>query len=502
MPIFRILSLFALLVTAAVWSDIARAEKRLALVIGNDLYNNLTANDQLKKARNDARAMAAAFRNLGFDVMLGENLNRRDFNLKLQQLAAKIQPGDHVAVFFAGHGVRVGSANYLLPSDVPQIASGQEGLLESEAVDAERISETLRKRGARISLLILDACRNNPFADAKGRSIGGARGLARMDPPEGTFVMYSAGAGQQALDRLSDKDANPNSVFTRTLLPLLKTPGLEINVMAREVKRRVRDLARTVGGHRQTPAIYNEVIGNYYLNRGAGQQVKPKLPPPPPVTLLTPGDKKTPPAGKPRDGRLAYLKAVSVHTLEAYEKFLADFPDHPKADAVRDIVAAMSDERFWNRARKSDTLSSYRLYLRAFPKGANVAEANKRIVALIGPQKPNVLPPVKPVPPKQVIPQKGKCGHPHGRYLVAGLAAGASLKIRQGPGSGYRSVATLVVNANGIGVGKCLATRSGGQWCRVRYQCVSGFAPARFLMDAQTRQRAGTSRNSRGQRGR
>jgi hypothetical protein len=80
-----------------------------------------------------------------------------------------------------------------------------------------------------VALFIVDACRDNPFRDGAGRSVGGARGLVRVEAAEGTFVMYSAGVGQQALDRLpGGADRNPNSVYTRTLLPILKTPGLSL----------------------------------------------------------------------------------------------------------------------------------------------------------------------------------------------------------------------------------------------------------------------------------
>jgi hypothetical protein len=554
-----------MLALGVVWSgDAAIAEKRLALVIGNDLYGNLTPADQLKKVRNDARAMAAALRGLGFDVITGENVDRRDFNLKLQKFAARIQPGDQAAVFFAGHGVAIGSVNYLLPSDVPRIAAGQEGLLASEAIDADRIVKTLRRRGARISLIILDACRNNPFADKRGRSIGAARGLSRMDPPEGTLVMYSAGAGQQALDRLGERDKNPNSVFTRTLLPLLQTPGLEINVLAREVKRRVRDLARTVGGHRQTPAVYNEVIGNFYLKPGGGK--------PAPVAALPPApagkNGKAPVNGaKTRDGQLAYLKAVSAHTLPAYQKFLADFPNHPKAAAVRDIMSALLDERFWLRTKKAATPNAYQLYIKAFPKGSHVAEAQSRIANMTGSAGP---PPAKAgggklrpatAPPGRIAAKAGvspradtapasraatvidvgsqqpaprpvrrpagkantgsprpatgqvaaragagvrrrarRCGHPHGRYRVSGVLTTNPLEIRQGPGRGFPVVSSIPANASGMAISDCVANPSGVTWCRIRHRCATGYLPAGFLIDALTGQRPGTERVDRAPR--
>jgi WD40 repeat protein len=121
--------------------------------------------------------------------------------------------------------------------------------------------DQVRDRHPQVGLYILDACRDNPFVDGKGRGIGGTRGLARVEPPSGTFIMFSAGAKESALDRLSDNDPNPNSVYTRTLLPRLKASG-RITDIARDVRREVRELAASVA-HVQTPAYYDEVVGDF-----------------------------------------------------------------------------------------------------------------------------------------------------------------------------------------------------------------------------------------------
>lgn len=304
--------IFYLLAAILFFSTPALAEKRVALVIGNDAYANLPASQQLKKAVNDARAMADTLRGLGFDTLLGINIGRTQFNRKLQEIANKVEPGDTVAVFFAGHGVQISDLNYLLPSDVPHIRSGQEALLKLESVRVGTITETLNARGPRITLLILDACRDNPFKDSKGRSIGGTRGLARMTPAQGTFVMYSAGTGQQALDRLSDNDANPNSVFTRTLLPLMRQPGLEIGELAKQVKRGVHELALKAG-HEQVPAVYNEMLNDFFLAGGAKGQTQQVASAPAPAPVLSEKD--------------AFDFARSIGTIDGWDAFLAKFPD-------------------------------------------------------------------------------------------------------------------------------------------------------------------------------
>jgi hypothetical protein len=123
----------------------------------------------------------------------------------------------------------------------------------------------LQQKGAATVILILDACRDNPFAVKGKRAIGMTRGLTRMDPAEGMFVLFSAGQGQSALDRLSDTDANPNSVFTRTLLVEMETPGQSMVQIAKKTQSKVRELAAKVD-HVQVPAYYDQIVGDLYLS--------------------------------------------------------------------------------------------------------------------------------------------------------------------------------------------------------------------------------------------
>jgi uncharacterized caspase-like protein len=260
--------LFQILIVALVWSAIAQpayAEKRLALVVGIDSYDNLDADKQLKKARSDASALARTLKDLGFEVIVRDDLGRSAFNTVWTDFLGKLQPGDTAAFYFAGHGVELGGRNYLLPKDVPSIRPGRDELLKRESLSLQEFLEDLRERGTQLNLVILDACRDNPFPGLGGRTVGRARGLAVTEPPEGTFIMFSAGAGETALDRLSDDDQDPNSVFTRQLLPLLKTRGLSLTDVAEEIRLGVRKLALTADGHRQTPAYYNQVLGRVCL---------------------------------------------------------------------------------------------------------------------------------------------------------------------------------------------------------------------------------------------
>jgi Caspase domain len=253
---------FGLVLAVLAFSPSAVTAKRVALVIGIDAYDNLP---KLQKAVNDEKAVAEALTTLGFEVVTGENLSRREMNAKLAELDAKIAPGDTVFFYFAGHGVALGAENYLLPSDLPKPKDGEENLVRDEGHAVDAIVRRVQGKGAAVSFFVLDACRDNPIAAAGARSIGGTRGLTRMDAPNGVFLLYSAGVGQTALDRLSDSDPDPNSVFTRKLVPLLKTPGLTQIALAKRVQLQVDELAATVR-HPQQPAFYDQIIGEVQLS--------------------------------------------------------------------------------------------------------------------------------------------------------------------------------------------------------------------------------------------
>jgi formylglycine-generating enzyme required for sulfatase activity len=247
----------AIVLVLFVLSSPAAHAKRVAIVVGINKYDNLPGNQQLAKAVNDARSVEVALKSLGFDVSKAEDVDRSAFNQVWQQFLNRVGPGDEVAMYFSGHGVEIEGVNYLVPRNVPAVGSGEMRRLKNEALSFDEIRRDLAAQGPRLSLFILDACRDNPFTDARGRSIGGAKGLVPVQAEEGTFIMFAAGAREMALDRLSDSDSDPNSVYTRKLLPLLQRPGLRLPDMAQKVRAEVRQLASTVG-HRQSPAYYDE----------------------------------------------------------------------------------------------------------------------------------------------------------------------------------------------------------------------------------------------------
>ena len=249
----------------------ASADKRVALVIGNDRYASLPPDEQLANAVNDARAIGDTLQRLGFDVIRGENLGRQAMVDKFEELTERLSVGDTAFFFFSGHGVAINGGNYILPADVPNIASGQEMRLAHGALGEADIVAELQARGVRVAVVVLDACRNNPFRRPGFKSVGAERGLVRSEPAQGVFTLYSAGIGQTALDRLGSADTNPNSVFTRVLIPALAKPGLSLSDLALDVREEVRRLAATVR-HEQFPAYYDQTVGGRIYLAGLPKQ--------------------------------------------------------------------------------------------------------------------------------------------------------------------------------------------------------------------------------------
>src|SRR5262249_48952832 len=259
--------------------------KRIALAIGIDKYPNLAtpadpARGQLHKAVNDARAIGKTLADLGFAVTVVENGTRADINRAVGRIEDGLKPGDFVFLFFAGHGIEIESANWLVPSDILPLVDTQ-GVklslreLKDATINAGDVIASLRSHNARTVIAVLDACRE--FIDpAKFRSIGvDSKGLAPMTPPEGTFILFSAGARQLALDSLSDRDRDPNSIFTRSLLPLLREPGLPFDDLATRLRAAAGRRRLAAGGQRKPPAA-PDLLFRHGRVPGAGGALKPR----------------------------------------------------------------------------------------------------------------------------------------------------------------------------------------------------------------------------------
>lgn len=229
---------------------------RHALLIGNDSYQDVPT---LRNARADADAMAAALEKAGYAVTVMKDRDLKQMKDDVRIFKSQIKGGDEVVFFYSGHGVQIEAMNYLLPVDV---RADSEDQVRDDALALSRVLEDFRTQKPALTVAVIDACRDNPFKGT-GRAIGG-RGLTGVGGANGQMVIYSAGEGQQALDRLSDGDPVKNGLFTRVFIQEMTQPGVPIDQVARKVRAEVNRMAKTVN-HEQVPAIYDQVIGQFYF---------------------------------------------------------------------------------------------------------------------------------------------------------------------------------------------------------------------------------------------
>ncbi len=269
--------LFFLLLGVLAILNSALAQPRVALVIGNNAYTKI---EPLGNAVNDAAAVALQFRQLGFQVTHLIDANAKEIESAKQTFLKTIANGAVAVFYFAGHGVQLEGRNYLLPTDLGAVT---EDAVAKQAFSVPRFLDELDASRPRLSLLILDACRDNPFREMQQRTVQ-TRGLGEVAKPipSGTVIIYAASSNQTALDALGGNDRSPNGLFTRELLVQLKEPGVEIRDMARRVRYSVMEKAQTVG-HMQIPALYDNLsVGEFYFS-GA-----PRQPAPGPVSVAAP----------------------------------------------------------------------------------------------------------------------------------------------------------------------------------------------------------------------
>jgi uncharacterized caspase-like protein len=222
---------------------------RYALVIGNSAYKD----KPLKNPANDAKDMAKALQRLGFEVQLKTDVAQRDMEEAIREFGLRLKRGGVGLFYFAGHGVQVQGVNYLVPVGA-RISSESDA--KFECVDAGRVLGKMEDAGNELNIVILDACRNNPFA----RSFRSAEsGLARMDAPTGSIVAYATAPNSVASD-----GKGANGMYTKYLLQNISTPGIPIE----EVFKRVRIGVMSETGKKQVPWESSSIAGYFYV---AGQ---------------------------------------------------------------------------------------------------------------------------------------------------------------------------------------------------------------------------------------
>ena len=250
------LSVAGLLVSA----NVAKADKRVAFVLGNSAYKNVAP---LPNPAIDAKSMAKVLRNVGFEVVEGANLTRDRMTERLLEFGKKAEGADVALFFYAGHGIAINGTNYLLPVDADLKSEMDVKLGAAINIDVT-LEQTMSD--AKVKLVFLDACRDNPFAarirSAKAtRSVNVQAGLAEMKSGEGTLIAFATGPGQTALDG----ETGTNSPFTRALMANIASPGVEIQQAMTKVRAQVNE--ETNKG--QLPWGHTNLIGSVYLNQAA-----------------------------------------------------------------------------------------------------------------------------------------------------------------------------------------------------------------------------------------
>ena len=326
---------------------VAQKQKRVALVIGNNAYTHTTP---LENPRNDALAMEKVLRRLGFEVILGTDLDRQRFFDKLDEFGDASYGADVTLFFYAGHGLQVDEDNYLVPTD----AKLKKKLhLRSRAVKLGTVMENMQGRH---NLVFLDACRDNPLAIELARSMGltrtaatATRGLASVQSPVqssgGTLIAYATQPGNTADDRWGG--GGSNSPFTAGLLEHFETPGQSVSNML----SKVIGFVRTATNDRQRPWVNSSMSDVLILVPGGG------------------GDRE-------REAAMAYKHARTKDTVAAYQDVIDRFPRTEGARLAQEQIGRLESIAAYKRARTRDTVAAYRDVINRFPdtEGARLAQ--------------------------------------------------------------------------------------------------------------------------------
>ncbi len=311
---------FALLIlTCLVAVPPAGAADRVALVIGNGQYQNANT---LPNPPNDARAIARALRDIGFQVSDGVDLNRAAMERLVRDFLRQAADARVALLFYAGHGMQVGGHNYLIPVDARLEAASD---LDFETIELDKILDSLNDPG-RANIVMLDACRDNPLARSFAARLGATRsaavgaGLAAYSTlGTGTLIAFATAPGQVALD-----GDGANSPFTTGLLKHLRTPGLEV----RQMLTRVRGDVAGATHNRQVPWDNSSLFGEVYLaGRGAGVAPTPAPVTPPPVAQ--------PQVPAPDPAAQAWNMVKDVDSAAVMQAFIDNFPSSLYADFAR-----------------------------------------------------------------------------------------------------------------------------------------------------------------------
>ncbi len=318
-------------VLASVLPAQAAPDRRVALVIGNSAY---TAVPRLANPQRDATAISASLKRLGFEVVEGYDLKMDEMTSIVREFAQKLDGAKAGVVYYAGHGIAVGDENYLIPVDA---SLKSEADLDFRAVNVQLVLRQMQ-RDERVNILILDACRDNPFATqlaAKSRSV--ARGLTAIETQSASGILIAFATDPRATALDGEKDGN--SPFTSALLKHIETPEVSITT----VMDRVRADVWEATGKKQKPWTNSSIIGEFKMN---------------PTLKLAAVD-----------------PSVTIKAIDGAVPL-------PAVAAPVGLDRAQMDVRMWETAERGNSPGDYKAYLDAFPTGQFAAFAKNRLAKL------------------------------------------------------------------------------------------------------------------------
>jgi hypothetical protein len=358
-------------------SHAARAENRLALVIGESAYRAVTP---LPNPANDAKAMSKLLNDAGFEVTTAADLSQKEMNTEVGDFAAKIAakgPDTVALVFYAGHGLQIDGENYLVPVDVDP---KREADVPLQAVRLNDVLNTLNSVPSKMRILLLDACRNNPFPAISGSA---GHGLAMVDTKTGapgTFLSYSTSPGAEA------EDGNgADSPYTTALLSAAREPGLPIE----QAFKRVRVAVNKQTDGRQTPWDSSSLTEDFKFIAANGPTAA-NAGPMPVVAKRSADEWRRELQGKPVE--VAHDMIVADGTVEAYEAFVALFMQSRFAHEAHEWIILHRRMVAWNDAVLVNTAASYRAFLALYPDSDLAATARKLTERLR--YRPGIMPAV------------------------------------------------------------------------------------------------------------
>ena len=337
---------------------LARAEQRIALVLGNGGYQT----GRLSTPINDAGLIAQTLEAAGFDVMGARDLDhdslRRAFRDFIDK-AARVEPDGVAVVYLGGYGLQLEGENYFVPIDARIERDTDVG------VEALRLSDYTRALAAlklKVAILVLDLARAHPFAQT-GQPLAG--GLAMMEPAAGMLIAFNAAPGT-----IAPSTTGSYGPYAQALAEMIREGGLPITDVFDRVRLRVNDVTR--GG--QVPWHAGNVEASFVFLERTAEAPAPAV-----------SDEQAAMRSRPiqdLDPQNAYAAALERDTLQGYLDFLAAYPDDPMANRVRAIVAARREAITWWRTRRLDTSAAYWSYLARYPRGAHAVDCGRRLAFL------------------------------------------------------------------------------------------------------------------------